>query len=154
MGIGTEEGAPIPNTGPRQNGFLTDPQGNVVLTRLNSSALKSAAAAASGAYVQSTAGIEDMRQLLEEGIYKTLDTQTGAEKSVDVWNEYYQWPLGVAMIGFLLSFLRLSRTSQVIGGLMFLFLVQPAQASEDLLAEHVANPGDLMLAERAAVSLL
>ena len=36
MGIGTEEGAPIPNVGSRKGGFLTDSKGTVVLSRLHS----------------------------------------------------------------------------------------------------------------------
>ena len=151
MGIGTEEGAPIPNLESRDGGFLMDKSGSVVLTRLNSSALKGAASAASGAYVQSTSGIEDMRQLLEEGIYAKLDAQKGANKDVEIWNEYYQWPLGAAMIAFLLSFARFSRAG--VSALIFLCMALPAKA-DDLLAAHIANPQDLHLAERAAVSLL
>lgn len=151
MGIGTEEGAPIPNLNSRDGGFLMDKSGSVVLSRLNSSALKGAASVASGAYVQSTSGIEDMRQLLEEGIYAKLDAQKGADKDVEIWNEYYQWPLGVAMMAFLLSFARFNRSGVTV--LAFLLLTMPAKAN-DLLAAHIANPSDLNLAERAAVSLL
>ncbi|MGC6507267.1 MAG: VWA domain-containing protein [Myxococcota bacterium] len=151
MGIGTEEGAPIPNLNSRDGGFLTDKSGSVVLSRLNSSALKGAASVASGAYVQSTSGIQDMRQLLEEGIYAKLDAQKGADKDVEIWNEYYQWPLGVAMMAFLLSFARFNRSGVTV--LAFLLLTMPAKAN-DLLAAHIANPSDLNLAERAAVSLL
>lgn len=151
MGIGTEEGAPIPNVGSREGGFLTDRNGSVVLSRLNSSALKGAAAAAEGAYVQSSSGIEDMRQLLEKGIYAKLDAQKGIDKDVEIWNEYYQWPLGVAVMAFLLSFVRLSRAGAV--GALLLMVALPARA-DDLLSQHIANPSDLALAERAAVSLL
>ena len=95
-------------------------------------------------------GIEDMRQLAKE-VFMQNWMHKGADKDVEVWDEYYQWPLGVAMMAFLLSFVRIARGG---AALTVLLMVSFSARAEDLLAAHIANPSDLALAERAAVSLL
>jgi Ca-activated chloride channel homolog len=152
MGIGTIEGAPIPNSN-QQGGFLTDNKGSVVLTKLNSSALKSASSVSSGAYIQSTAGIDDMRKLVYSGIHATLDSEKGDDKDVEIWNEYYQWPLGFAVFCLFLSFLRRPNAGLVMGVLL-VFSFPVNASTPELLAQHIQNPRDLGLAERAAVALL
>lgn len=152
MGIGTTEGAPIPNSN-QQGGFLTDNKGSVVLSKLNSSALKSASSVSSGAYIQSTAGIDDMRKLVYSGIHATLDSEKGEDKDVEIWNEYYQWPLGFAVFCLFLSFLRRPNAGLLIVALLIFSFPVKASAPE-LLAQHIQNPTDLGLAERAAVALL
>ncbi|MCB9759609.1 MAG: VWA domain-containing protein [Alphaproteobacteria bacterium] len=103
LGVGTEEGAPIPETG---GGFKTDRSGEVVITRLNEDALRQVAATTGGAYVRSVAGAGDVRGLVGElrSVMQRTSVETRREK---VWDERFQYPLaagvGLIMLGVLLG---------------------------------------------------
>ena len=95
MGVGTTDGAPIPLEG---GGFQKYAAGQVVLSRLDEDLLKELARIGGGAYVRSSASAADIRAIYEGEIRPRLQ---GAEQGVRrdrIWNEYYQWPLGLAVL--------------------------------------------------------
>ena len=98
LGIGTPDGAPIPlGSG---GGFKKDNQGNVVVTRLNESALSDLAAATGGAYVRAVPSLDDVRALYEGEIRTKLEASERGMLRDKVWREYYQIPLGLALLLF------------------------------------------------------
>lgn len=60
LGIGSEQGAPIPRSG---GGFVTDAAGNMVLPRLNTAGLKALANAGGGRYAPLSVGDADLASL-------------------------------------------------------------------------------------------
>ena len=92
VGIGSLAGAPIPNEG---GGFKKDRQGEVVMTKLDETTLKRIASDTEGAYVQSTGGASDTREIVG-----ALNRQLAAglrQRREKIWNERFQWPLGGAI---------------------------------------------------------
>lgn len=151
MGIGTEDGAPIPVAG---GGFLTDEKGAVVITRLDRATLLDLAREGGGGYADSVAGTDDLDAIYREGIRggqaRTAERQVRREQ---VWNERFAWPLG---LGLLLCALAAGRRAPAL--LLGLLLVAPvARAAspelEALLRQQVERPQDLALAERVGEAL-
>ena len=100
IGIGGEQGAPIPQTG---GGFKKDSKGNVIITKLDEETLKNMALTTGGTYVRSTSGDMDLDYIYKKGIRKTIDDQDYGETRQKVWYERYQWFLILALLCFLLE---------------------------------------------------
>ena len=121
LAVGTTEGAPIPEQG---GGFKTDRNGEVVVTRVQESALSQVASATGGAAGRSVAGAGDVRQLagLMAADLEQKAMQTRRER---VWDERFQWPLA-AGIGLLLLAMAV-RDPRALAALLLL-AATPAQA--------------------------
>lgn len=89
LGIGTEEGAPIPKP---DGGFLIDRGGAIVLPKLNTQALRELAITGGGAYARLSANDSDLETLLSQpqGLGEVGDA-VGLE--ADVWREQGPWLL-------------------------------------------------------------
>jgi len=127
VGVGTEKGAPIPETG---GGFKKDRAGEVVLTRLEASALKGIAAATGGAYVQSVAGASDMRALADT-LHGALESVEGEAHRERVWDERFQWPLALG-VALLLGAAFLGDGRSLAAALLLLFVAAPARAESSV----------------------
>ena len=103
LGVGTPDGSPIPDRG---GGFKTDQSGQVVMSRLEESALQTIASETGGAYVRSTAGAADVEGLLSD-LRGTLDRKASRTQREKIWDERFQWPLaggiGLLMIAALIG---------------------------------------------------
>jgi Ca-activated chloride channel family protein len=88
LGVGTSEGAPIPRAG---GGFVTDRSGNIVVPRIETTALRSLAAAGGGRFAQLSADEEDINTLLSGQV----GTGTASDESLatDQWQEEGPWLL-------------------------------------------------------------
>ena len=96
LGVGTAEGAPIPQA---DGGFFKDAQGNLVLPQLNSSGLQQLAKAGAGFYHSISVDDADLHHLLAGLDDHKLD-QPGASTSLtgDTWCEegiWLLWPLAL-----------------------------------------------------------
>ena len=105
VGIGEETGGLIPlfdNQG-RPDGFMKDNEGNVVMTRLDLTALEQLAAVGGGSSfrvgVDGLAG-ERLRQVLDRLGERDLE-----ERRISAYQERFAWPLSAAVLCFLIRFL-------------------------------------------------
>lgn len=122
LGVGTEEGAPIPLPG---GGFFKDTAGQVVLPRLKPAALQQLAQAGGGYYQSIRIDDQDLQILLKNSFRERLDTeQQQSDQLGDRWREagvWLLWPLALLTAcafrrGWLTAFI------------LFALLNQPAQA--------------------------
>ena len=94
LGVGTQAGAPIPLTG---GGFFKDAAGQVVLPRLNPTALQQLAQAGGGGYQTIRVDDLDFQTLLAGSLQDRLDTeQQQSDQLGDQWREagvWLLWPL-------------------------------------------------------------
>ncbi len=88
LGVGTRQGAPIPRAG---GGFVTDRSGNIVVPRIEETALRSLAAAGGGRFALLSADDSDIDTLLsgEVGIASASDESL----ATDLWQEEGPWLL-------------------------------------------------------------
>lgn len=91
LGVGTSEGAPIPQPG---GGFFKDSRGQLVLPALNPDGLRQLAAAGRGIYSPLTVDDRDLRTLLA-GLDDQRLPQPGTETALkgDIWREEGVWLL-------------------------------------------------------------
>ena len=74
VGIGTQEGAPIPS----EDGQYKKDNGKIVLSKLDEQGLQNLALATGGGYIQSTGGHLDLEKIYYQGIKKSIQkTETG-----------------------------------------------------------------------------
>lgn len=113
LGVGTEQGAPIPLM---DGGFLRDPQGAVAVATLDPAHLKKLAALGGGRYQPLRADNRDVEILLADRRHATLKRDSDhAEVMADIWREEGPWlvcfvlPLAALAMrkGILITFLLL-----------------------------------------------
>ncbi|MDR0907147.1 MAG: VWA domain-containing protein [Rikenellaceae bacterium] len=107
IGIGTPEGAPIKIEGD----FITDEEGNMVVSKLDEAVLRQIAVLTDGAYIRSTnqsLGLSEIIQKVNETEQKEFTTQ------FEEYNELFQWFLGAALLALLLQFAILTRKNHLL----------------------------------------
>lgn len=100
IGIGRDEGAPIPALG---GGFRRDRSGEIILSRLDEPTLQKIALDTGGKYVRSVTGDVDLEQIYSQGIKATLEDQELGSKRRQRWEERFQWLLAVALVALMLE---------------------------------------------------
>lgn len=108
IGIGSKEGTFIPLS---DGEYITDEEGNNVLTRLDDETLKNIAASGNGMYVQSTTREFGLNPIIEE-IQKMEDEVTTAVV-YEEYEELYMYFLGVALLLFVVELLIGDRRSKI-----------------------------------------
>ncbi len=98
IGIGRDEGAPIPAPG---GGFRRDRRGEMVLSRLDESTLQRIALATGGRYVRSVTGDVDLEQIYSQGIKAVLEDQELESQRRQRWEDRFQWLLALALIALM-----------------------------------------------------
>ena len=88
LGVGTRQGAPIPRAG---GGFVTDRSGNIVVPRLEGTALRSLAAAGGGRFVVLSADDSDINRLLSGEVAR--GSASDESLATDQWEEEGPWLL-------------------------------------------------------------
>ncbi len=96
LGVGTEEGAPIPQPG----GFVQNANGSIVVPQLNTADLKAMAAAGKGIYRANTANNSDIKQLLDAiETSASTDITEKAVSEISLWKDQGPW-LALLLIPF------------------------------------------------------
>ena len=95
IGIGRDEGAPIPAPG---GGFHRDSRGNLVMSKLDEPTLQKVAVITGGRYVRSMSGDVDLETIYKQGIKGTLQSQDLGSKRRQRWEERFQWLLAIAVL--------------------------------------------------------
>jgi Ca-activated chloride channel family protein len=98
MGVGNRA-VPIPNG---KGGFVQD-RGEVVVSDPDPSVLREVARITGGAYVDSNASSQDIRQLYEQEMRGNLQAVEHMTVQREVWNSGYQWPLALGFMCLLFS---------------------------------------------------
>ncbi len=152
MGIGTEEGARIRTS---DGSFLTDPDGNVVVPRLDRAVLQSLANRSGGRYHDIQLADSDLAYLLSD--FDILDdTQLSeVEEEFDVWYEAGPWLLVFVVPLAALSFRRgWLFTLMFLIGSGFLLPAQQAQALDwrDLWKRKDQQAAEAYAAEEHALA--
>lgn len=94
IGIGRDEGSPIPGPG---GGFRRDRNGEIILSKLDEPTLQEIALTTGGRYVRSVTGDVDLEQIYSQGIKATLEDQELGSRRRQRWHERFQWLLAVAL---------------------------------------------------------
>ncbi len=95
VGVGTGQGAPIPEAG---GGFKKDAAGNIVLTKLEEVTIRKVVARTGGVYVPATLDDTDWDVIYDREIRGKMEARTLEDSRTRVWENRYQWPLGLALI--------------------------------------------------------
>ena len=130
IGIGKEEGAPIPDR--KRGGFKKDSRGNVVTTQLDESTLQKIALDTGGSYVRSITGDLDLEKIYKD-ITKKVESKELVSGKRKRFEERFQWPLLIALLLLILEiFVKERKGSQtVLGVMVFLCItVLPVQNIE------------------------
>jgi Ca-activated chloride channel family protein len=102
LGVGTEEGAPIPETG----GFVKDDSGAIVVTKLDPGSLQSAAREAGGRYATIALDDRDLEVVLPSVDTSTISKATVSnQRTTNIWREEGPW-LVVALLAVVLPAFR------------------------------------------------
>ena len=108
IGIGTPEGAPIMIGGD----YLTDENGDMVVSKLDEKMLQEIASATGGAYVRATKQSIGLREIVDR--LKELDESDLATTRFEAFDEQYQYPLAVALLLLLVEWLILDRRNPLL----------------------------------------
>lgn len=113
IGVGTEKGAPIPG---KNSGFLKNPKGGIVMSRLDTSHLQALAQQKGGTFQILRNDDQDLERVLNQSILMNEYLEDETEKQGDIWREEGPWlllimlPLAALMFrrGLILGFLLIS----------------------------------------------
>ncbi len=128
IGVGRENGAPVPD---KKGGLRKDPAGKIIITKLDESMLKKISVLTGGSYVRSVAGDMDLEVIYLQEIRGKMEASTVSSGRKQVWEDRYQWFLGLAFILFAVELFVPSRKakSTVLPVLCMMFIhVLPVQA--------------------------
>ncbi len=137
IGIGAEEGAPIPS--PDGSGFIKDDKGQLVMTRLDEQTLKRIALETGGAYVRSTTGDMDLDRIYTEGIKASLKATELRSSRQKRWEERFQWPLGAALVLIVLELVADTRGRSAAALFIVLALMAPRGAQAGVLDAYLGR---------------
>ena len=126
IGMGLEQGAPIPQKGnPGQ--FMKDGQGNVVVSKLDEETLKKIAKAGEGMYVRASNTDVGLNTLLEE--VNRMEKSLLEERVYSDYAEKYQYFLLVGLFFVFVEFMILGRKNR---HFMKIHIFNPEQKKKDL----------------------
>ena len=109
IGMGRPEGAPIP-VGGGQARFLTDQDGNTVITRLDEATLRSVALAGEGLFVRAGTSGTGLDLIMEE--VEKMEKAEFAQLQYTEFTERFQYMAAIALILLLLDFFINERKSR------------------------------------------
>ena len=89
LGVGTEEGAPIPTN----DGFLRDQNNAIVIPSLNRGLLQEMANSVNGRYADAVLNDDDIDYLLEQTLLDETRNLRDVEQEFDTWSESGPWLL-------------------------------------------------------------
>jgi Ca-activated chloride channel family protein len=101
IGLGTRAGGPLPVPGGATNEWKRDRQGQVVVSRLDPTALTKLSQGTSGRYLEVDRSITDASPIVDA--LRSMEGRTIDELEVATHEERFQWPLGGALVALLIS---------------------------------------------------
>lgn len=102
IGVGSEDGEPIPLSADEGGGYKKDRQGQVVMTSLDVQSLERIALATGGEFHRATTGELELDRI-HEGLEK-LGEKELASRSFTQYEERFQFPLGLGLLLLLIDF--------------------------------------------------
>lgn len=129
LGVGSEEGAPIPAAG---GDFLRSDTGEIVIPKLDRASLQDLAALVNGRYVDMQLTADDVNYLMAEDEFFSEEDLADVDQNFDIWHEVGPWLLLLVLPLSALIFRRgwiLSATATV-ATLSMLTPTAPAEAAE------------------------
>ena len=108
IGIGSKEGTFIPLP---EGGYITDSEGNNVVTRLDDETLRQIAADGNGMYVQSTNREFGLAPIIEE--IQNMEDKVTTTVTYEEYEELYMYFLGVALLFLVVEMLIGDRRSKI-----------------------------------------
>lgn len=108
IGIGTPEGAPIMVGGE----YLTDENGDMVVSKLDEKMLQEIAQKTGGAYVRATKQSIGLKEIVDR--LKQLDESDLATTRFEAFDEQYQYPLAFALLLLLIEWIILDRRNPLL----------------------------------------
>lgn len=108
IGIGTPEGAPVMIGGE----YLTDENGDMVVSKLDEKMLQEIASTTDGAYVRATKQSIGLKEIVDR--LKELDESDLATTRFEAFDEQFQYPLVVALLLLLVEWLILDRRNPLL----------------------------------------
>lgn len=108
IGIGTPEGAPVMLDGE----YLTDENGDMVVSKLDEQTLQEIALATEGAYIRATKQNIGLKEIVDR--IKQVDESELATVRFEEFNEKYRYPLALALALLLVEFLLLDRRNPLL----------------------------------------
>ena len=108
IGVGSKEGTFIPLP---EGGYITDDQGNNVVTRLDDATLKEIAEVGNGIYVQSTNREFGLNPIIED--IQNMEDKVMTTVMYEEYEELYMYFLGVALLFFVIEMLIGDRRSKI-----------------------------------------
>jgi Ca-activated chloride channel homolog len=109
IGMGRPEGAPIPATG-RQSQFLTDQDGNTVITRLDEAVLRGIASAGGGLFVRAGSSGTGLDIVMDE--IEKMEKAGFEEVQYTEFTDRFQYMAFIALLLLLLDFIIAERRSK------------------------------------------
>lgn len=131
LGIGTPEGAPVPDPA---GGFKSNLEGGTVVSKLEEGFLQKLALETGGAYVRTVTGDEDLKELYLKGIRGVLSPTDLRVTKKKIWESRFYWPLSIALFFLLVERLIpegrrqrkfLQTNKHILSGLMLLIILIP-----------------------------
>lgn len=113
IGMGTEEGAPIPlmRNGQRVD-FIKDREGNTVVTKLDAAMLSQIASAANGGFLRASNAGVDLKEIIDE--MQDLDKETFESKVFTDYEDRFQIFLAICLFILVLEFFISNRENKFI----------------------------------------
>ena len=108
IGVGSKDGTFIPLP---EGGYITDDQGNNVVTRLDDATLKDIAEAGNGIYVQSTNREFGLNPIIDD--IQNMEDKVMTTVMYEEYEELYMYFLGVALLFFVIEMLIGDRRSKI-----------------------------------------
>jgi Ca-activated chloride channel family protein len=116
IGMGLVNGAPIPiYSGNQRVNFMTDAEGNTVVTKLDASLLEQIASEGNGKFIRSTGDDPDLASMLDE-IAGMEKKEYKAQLFTD-YVDYYQYLIGLALVLLLADLFVSERKNKIIESL-------------------------------------
>ncbi len=101
LGVGTDEGAPIPLG---DGGFVKDRSGSILIPKLESASLRQLAQSNGGKYRNISADDSDIKALLQSTKKLFPDATRELDRSFDLWDDQGFWLIALLLPALILSF--------------------------------------------------
>ena len=104
VGVGTNEGSPIPvYKNRRKVDYVRDKYNNQVISKLNVEMLKEVANAGDGKFFQLTTGTKEIKNILDE--LGSMEKKEFEDRVFTDFEDQFQWFVGAAMLFLLINFI-------------------------------------------------
>lgn len=107
IGLGTENGAPIPINKIGGVQYKKDNEGNMVITKLQAEVLNEIAKEGNGTYIDGNRSKETVDQIVK--ILENADKKSFEAKEFSDFKDQFQWFIGLGLLFFVLEFFVLER---------------------------------------------